>query len=316
MRNSELRSCNLIRSVLKGIKLLPGFRRLDRYLRRRYTGSERPEFALRGSYYSPLPDYQDVEARSEELFASEIDLDHSIRLRADQQEALLREISRFYPEFDWPERSCAARRFHLNNGYFGAGDAIALYALLRHFFPERIIEVGSGFTSALMLDTNDQFLDGSVRFTFVEPYPQRLRSLLTSKDAERAEILETGAQKVPWQVFASLKRNDILFIDSSHVAKIGSDVNYLFFEILPRLQSGVVVHFHDIIWPFEYPKEWIMEGRAWNEVYMVRAFLQYNEAFEIVLFNSYIGHCLRGLLAELMPKFLEDTGGSLWLQKR
>lgn len=306
----------MIRSAKKVFRLLPGFRRLDRYLRRRYTGCESPEFALRGSYYSPLPDYKEVEARSGELFAKEVDLGYSIRLRATEQETLLREISRIYAEFDWPERSCAGRRFHFNNGYFGAGDAIVLYALLRHFRPQRVIEVGSGFTSALMLDTNDQFLDGSVRFTFVEPYPERLRSLLTREDAERAELLETGVQQVPWQLFASLKQNDMLFIDSSHVAKIGSDVNYLLFEILPRLQSGVVVHFHDIIWPFEYPKEWIMGGIAWNEAYMVRAFLQYNEAFEIVLFNSYIGYCFRGLLAELMPKFLEDTGGSLWLQKR
>ena len=93
-------------------------------------------------------------------------------------------------------------------------------------------------------------------------------------------------------------------------------MNYLVFEILPRLKPGVVVHIHDIMWPFEYPKEWLMEGRAWNEAYIVRAFLQYNEAFDIVLFNSYVGHCFRGLLEELMPRFLENTGGSLWLQKR
>jgi predicted O-methyltransferase YrrM len=230
--------------------------------------------------------------------------------------ALLREISRFYPEFDWPESPKSGRRFYLHNKFFEIADPIILYALLRRFRPKGIIEVGSGFPSALMLDTNDRFFDGTIDLTFIEPYPERLRSLLTDHDKRRIELLETVVQSVHTEAFASLQPNDILFIDSSHVAKIGSDVNYLVFEILPRLKPGVVVHVHDIMWPFEYPKEWLMEGRAWNEAYVVRAFLQFNEAFDIVLFNSYAGHCFRGLLEELMPRFLENTGGSLWLQKR
>ena len=138
-----------------------------------------------------------------------------------------------------------------------------MYALLRRYCPKRIIEVGSGFSSALMMDSNDRFLDGSIRFTFIEPYPERLRSLLTEQDNGCMELLQTVVQNVPCEPFASLERNDILFIDSSHVAKIGSDVsNYLVFEILPRLKPGVVVHVHDVMWPFEYPKEWLMEGRA------------------------------------------------------
>ena len=143
--------------------------------------------------------------------------------------------------------------------------AIILYALLRRLRPKRIIEVGSGFSSALMLDSNDRFLDGSICSTFIEPYPERLRSLLTEHDKGRIELLQTAVQSVPRDVFAPPVTNDILFIDSSHVTKIGSDVNYLLFEILPRLKPGVVVHVHDVMWPFEYPKEWLMEGRAWNE---------------------------------------------------
>ena len=302
--------------MLKMFRFLPGYRRFDRYLRRRYTGYERPEFALRGSYYSPLPDYQEVEARAGDLFRTEVDIGPNIRLQTDKQAALLREISRHYPEFDWSETPKSGQRFYLGNKFFEIGDAVILYALLRRFRPKRIIEVGSGFSSALMMDSNDRFLGGSIRFTFIEPYSERLRSLLTDQDKGRIDLLETVVQNVPWETFASLERNDILFIDSSHVAKIGSDVNYLVFEILPRLKPGVVVHIHDIMWPFEYPKEWLMEGRAWNEAYIVRAFLQYNEAFDIVLFNSYAGHCFRRLLEELMPKFLENTGSSLWLQKR
>jgi hypothetical protein len=127
--------------------------------------------------------------------------------------------------------------------------------------------------------------------------------------------VEACVQKMPVTLFSELQANDILFIDSSHVAKLGSDVNYLIFQVLPRLQPGVLVHIHDIMWPFEYSREWVMEGRAWNEVYLMRAFLQYNRAFDILLFNSFLGHRYRDLLGGLMPTFLANSGGSLWLLK-
>jgi hypothetical protein len=117
------------------------------------------------------------------------------------------------------------------------------------------------------------------------------------------------------QVFTQLEENDILFIDSSHVSKIGSDVNYILFNVLPKLNPGVIVHFHDILWPFEYPQEWINQGWAWNEAYMLRAFLQFNTKFQVSLFNSYVGHTFNDYLADNMPLMLEDTGGSIWLKK-
>jgi hypothetical protein len=97
---------------------------------------------------------------------------------------------------------------------------------------------------------------------------------------------------------------------------VGSDVNYLVFEVLPRVQPGVLVHIHDIYWPFEYPAEWVLEGRSWNEGYLLRAFLQYNEAFDILLFNNYLGHRHGDFMREVMPLFMKNDGGSLWLQRR
>jgi predicted O-methyltransferase YrrM len=301
--------------VIKLLTSLPGVITLNRYLRRRYTGCERPEFALRGSSYSPLPDYEEVQARAEQLFVKKNDLGPSIRLRPDSQQTLIKEIAPFYPEFDWPWQPVSGRRYFLDNQYFCTGDALVLFGLLRKFRPRRIIEVGSGFSSALMLDTNDRFLNGDIELTFIEPDANRLRSILNDHDADRVQLFETAVQEIPLSLFSSLNRNDILFIDSSHVSKIGSDVNYLIFDILPHLRSGVLVHFHDIFWPFEYPIEWIMEGRAWNEAYVVRAFLEYNDAFEILLFNSYLGRSFPELMADLMPQFLENVGGSLWLRK-
>lgn len=186
--------------------------------------------------------------------------------------------------------------------------------MIRHFQPKRIIEIGSGHTSALMLDTNERFMNQQTELTFIEPYPKRLHSLLKETDRTNCIILETPVQDVPASYFEQLQENDFLFIDSSHVSKIGSDVNHIFFDVLPVIKTGVIVHFHDVFWPFEYPLAWIKQGRAWNEAYLLRAFLQYNECFEIILFNQYLCSCF--------PEFYQQrtgstqTGGSIWIRKK
>ena len=116
-------------------------------------------------------------------------------------------------------------------------------------------------------------------------------------------------------MFAGLQSGDILFINTSHVSKIGSDVNFIFFEILPLLQPGVVVHFHDIFYPFGYPSEWFGKGMFWNEAYLLRAFLSFNPSFEILLFNSYLNHCASARLKSRCPRIWEDKGASLWLRR-
>jgi hypothetical protein len=107
-----------------------------------------------------------------------------------------------------------------------------------------------------------------------------------------------------------------LFIDSSHVAKTASDVNFEIFELLPRLKPSVIVHFHDIFYPFEYPHGWIFDiRRSWNEIYFLRAFLMYNSAFEILFFNDYFA-CKFPHLTEHGPShFRQNPGGGLWLRK-
>jgi hypothetical protein len=177
------------------------------------------------------------------------------------------------------------------------------------------VEVGSGFSSAAMLDVNDRFFGGNILFTFVEPYPERLHSLLTERDTEKHHICVDIAQHVPYTVYTGLKHNDMLFIDSSHVAKVGSDVVFLLTEILPILQKGVIIHIHDIYWPFEYPEDWVLSGKAWNEAYLVKAFLQFNSSFEILLFNSYLAIHHKDLMKQCLPLFLPDGGSSLWIRK-
>jgi predicted O-methyltransferase YrrM len=186
---------------------------------------------------------------------------------------------------------------------------------MRLFCPKRVIEVGSGFSSALMLDVNDRFLNGQTEFTFIDPNGERLNEVLRPNDFSKARIIAQAVQRVPLSIFQELQANDILFIDSSHVSKAGSDVNYLYFEVLSRLAPGVLVQVHDVFWPFEYPCDWIREGRAWNEAYLLRAFLSFNANFEIVFWAPYAAERWRDLIASRMPDYMENTGASLWLRR-
>jgi len=167
-----------------------------------------------------------------------------------------------------------------------------------------------------MLDTNELFFDNSISLTFIEPHPQAFLSLMKRGDAKRIELVSSQLQDVGLDVFSRLSANDILFIDSSHVSKVGSDVNYLVFEILPLLQRGVYVHFHDVFYPFEYPQQWICDlGIAWNEAYLLRAFLQYNTSFRIAFFNTYLETFFEKEMRAVLPLCFNNTGGSIWLRK-
>jgi hypothetical protein len=206
-------------------------------------------------------------------------------------------------------------RYFLQNPMFGFADGICLYGMIRHLKPKSIIEVGAGYSSCVMLDTNELFFDNSISCTFIEPNPESFLSQLEPGDLQRIELLRMTPQDVQPDMFASLSANDILFIDSTHVSKAGSDVNYLVFEVLPELQSGVYIHFHDVFYPFEYPKRWICDlGISWNEAYLLRAFLQYNQSFRIALFVNYLERFHLDQLRALMPQSAGGAGGSLWLR--
>jgi hypothetical protein len=269
-----------------------------------------------GHYHSPIPSIDEVQRRREAIWNDDASMPlGGIDLNEPCQLELLDAFVRLYQEQPFGDRPGNGLRYGFDNVWFCHADAIALYCMMRHLRPVRIMEVGSGHSSAVMLDTDDRFLGGSIAFTFIEPHPERLFSLLHHDDAARHRIVRAPLQDVSVASFGDLQANDILFIDSSHVSKVGSDVNYLFFEILPSLRPGVVVHLHDIVFPFEYPREWVLEGRAWNEAYVLRAFLQYNRAFSIEWFGSFMIRRHRHRFADQMPLCLQNPGGSIWLRK-
>ena len=229
-------------------------------------------------------------------------------LRVEEQLALADLIA---PK--WPEFSQSWSRFtNPTNGVFGLCDGAVYYSMLTTVRPKRIVEVGSGFSSAIALDVRDQELQ-DLQLTFVDPNPVRLYELLRENDYAQATIHRDLVQNVPLEVFDILDKDDILFIDSSHVSGKGSDVNFLFFQVLPRLQSGVIVHLHDIFFPFEYPDVWT--DCPFNEMYLLQAFLSYNNVFQIMFFNSWYWREHNDAVRRYFPEGAIGRPGSIWLRK-
>jgi hypothetical protein len=270
-------------------------------------------FVPPGHYYSPIPSDQEIEEFARRRVAPESI--EGVDLNDAGQRALLEDLAAFYPSVPFTGAPQPGLRYRYDNPQYSYADAIFLHTMLRHFRPRRLIEIGSGYSSAATLDTNERFLDNSLDCCFIEPYPELLRSLMTDGDRRRARVIALPLQDVDMALFDVLESGDILFVDSTHVSKVNSDVNRIVFEILPRLARGVFVHIHDVFYPFEYPLDWLREGRAWNEQYLLRAFLQFNASFTIRLFGNYVTDRYRGWFSKHMPLCLNDTGAALWLQR-
>lgn len=272
-------------------------------------------FVPPGHFYSPIPSLDEIKRDESKIFGN---IDREIigfELHETEQLKLLNEFVGYYDEMPFQSHKQEGLRYYFENPAYSYSDAILLHCMIRHLKPKRVIEIGSGFSSCMALDTNELFFGDSITTTFIEPYPELLMSLIKDKDKNTIKLISTRLQDVDLREFETLKANDILFIDSTHVSKINSDVNRIYFDILPRLSSGVYIHIHDIFYPFEYPKDWIYEGRAWNEMYLLRAFLQYNSAFRIVLMNTFMEHFHESFFQQKMPLCLKNTGGSIWIRK-
>ncbi|MFC4172887.1 class I SAM-dependent methyltransferase [Microvirga sp. GCM10011540] len=274
------------------------------------------EFVPPGHYYSPVvnPEALKVSSFEERRRSDQLS---GLTLDFSAMEEILLQVASRTNDLSFPATATDGHRFYYQNDMFGLGDAIILAGMIRLMKPARIIEVGSGFSSAVMLDTLDRTPQVAAPLTFIEPYPERLRKLLRQQDEIRVDIIEKGVQEVAVEVFEQLGCNDILFLDTTHISKTGSDVNHEIFEILPRLAPGVVVHFHDIFDCFEYPSRWIYdENRSWNELYILRSFLMYNDTFEVIFFNDAFARRKAAFAKQNCPRFMQNPGGGLWLRKK
>ena len=222
-------------------------------------------------FYEPLPDFRSITLEQITRRREFPGIDFSW----DDQLALLNDLTNYRDEL-------STLAFNFDNSFFNSFDAAVYYSLIRHLKPQRIIEIGGGYSTQLAGKALTANGDG--KLICIEPFPERLNGVGPS-----VELIQKRVEEIDVDFFSCLEANDILFIDSSHTVKFGSDVCYEFLELLPRLAPGVWVHVHDIFFPHDYPAEWLIERRlALNEQYLLEAFLSFNQEFRVALANYWV----------------------------
>lgn len=272
-------------------------------------------------FYSPVPDIPDLENRKVWNHKSEL---AGIDFRPEKQLQLLKQLGAEYgSECNWPLHPTGKdAEFYLKNSSFSYGCAAALYTIIRHFKPRRFIEIGSGHSSKVIasaLEKNKQD-DSSYayEYTIIDPYPGEMVSKLPAV----SQLVKAKVECVDPKLFENLGKNDIVFVDSSHTVKTGGDVTFMILDVLPRLNPGVLVHFHDINLPYEYPKVYFTNPQFrvfWTEAYLLQAFLAFNNKFEVLLAMNYLqSDHMDEFCHAFAPFKLEDNwanSGSFWIRR-
>jgi len=273
-------------------------------------------FAI-GEYYSPMYDTREIAEERGKLWPASPREVVGIDWREREQLALCREVFARQTHFTFREDAPGdPSEYFIKNGQYPPLDAWLLEGIIRHFRPKAMVEVGCGFSTLVSARVNREYFDAQISLTCIEPYP---RPFLTDGSVEGVGGLRVEKiQDTPLALFEQLGRGDILFVDTSHTVKTGGDVTWIFHEILPRLAPGVIVHIHDFFLPGEYPEPWVLEGWGWNETYLVRSFLTFNDAFEIIWGTAFmLMKHVEDVLAAF-PKFQQYramAGASLWIRR-
>lgn len=273
---------------------------------------------VKRSFYSPIPDWRampdEVWTRRSALEGIAWDLEAQVRfVQAD----LAPFTAEFTPPVDPP---VGAPTYSYRNGFFGAVDSDILYAMVRHLRPRRIIELGSGYSSLVVAQArgrNDADLPGAetCQHTVWDPFA---RPELKETIAAAADLRLVSANDVPLATFDELQAGDVLFVDTTHTVKLDSDVNRIILDVLPRLRPGVVVHFHDIFLPWEYPKQWLVDPEVfWAEQYLLQAFLTGNRDWDVMVASAALYSDEPDRLAAVFPSTpLASGASSFWMRRR
>jgi hypothetical protein len=273
-------------------------------------------FAQPGHFYSPICDPSELRSDRDRIWPEPpVQECPGIDFNLPQQLSLLSEFSKYIPDIRFPTAPPdSPSQYFYGNDQFPCLDAEVLFCMLRHLRPKNVIEIGSGFSTLVAAEVNRRFFGSKMNLTCVEPFPRQF--LIDGVDGV-AELVKAKVQQVEPSLFETLATNDVLFIDSSHVSKTGSDVNHILFEILPSLKQGVYIHFHDIFLPDDYPQKWAIEdGRNWNEQYLIHAFLQYNQHFEIGWSSYFMATRHPADTSHVFHRFPSlGAGGSLWIRR-
>ena len=269
-------------------------------------------------FYFPIPDLDDLKEDHWTTPSEMVGVD----MGADRQLALLEEIAQNYlGEYHAiPDTPSADKSVYARTGTFKAIDGALLYGMVRKYKPKRYVEVGCGdstLLAALAIRKNKKENPSGPqgRVTAIDPYP---RDYLEAGISDIGEVKAIKVQDAPMSLFEELEENDILFIDSSHTVRTGGDTVFEILEVLPRLKKGVVIHVHDISFPFDYPKNWVVDDRKfWAEQYMLQAFLAFNSHFQIQWSFTNVQHARPEALASNFPEFVPGAqkAGSVWIKK-
>jgi hypothetical protein len=265
-------------------------------------------------YYSPLNRLDFLEQNDDLWSIPSIPV--NIDWRVDHQFEVAREIAAYIPELaDIPEQANSGSKFYWANNFWNSADALVQYGLLRSRKPRLLIEVGCGFSSVLAecaLRRNQEESNASTEVILIEPYPGEILG-----DVPRDwRIVGNILQRCPVELFERLGPGDVLFYDGSHCCKTASDVNWFFFRILPRLRPGVLIHLHDIFFPNDYPREWLFDRlQAWNEQYVLQAFLMNNSSYAVEICNSFLAFSRPEELKRLYGDIQPFWGASFWMMK-
>jgi hypothetical protein len=250
-------------------------------------------------FYWPVPDLHSLDHSPSK---AEI-LNQGLDLRLPRQLEFLTQVSEPYQgEWTFPDKP-GSRRYHYNNGFFETVDAEIAYSIVRSFKPARIIEVGGGYSTRLLIEAAraNREQDGvKAELITIDPCLDRLHEGSLNGDVH---ILQRPVQQVDLDLFSSLQGGDILFLDSSHVVSVGSDVVYEYLGVLPRLNKGVLVHAHDIFVPFDYPRDLVDNLSFWSEQYLLTAFLRFNSCFEVLWSSSAMQGFHREVLERTFPRW-------------
>lgn len=269
-------------------------------------------------FYSPVLDVPDLDDRGIWTRRSELG---GIAFDVEGQLGRLAELGkRFGDECDWSAQpSGDPRQFFSENGGFSFGCAAATHCLVRENRPRRVIEIGSG-NSSLVIASALRANGDNAQYTVVDPYPGPIVSECLDGVTQ---VLAQRAETVDPEFFDQLASGDVLFVDSGHTVRAGGDVNFLILEVLPRLQSGVIVHFHDIPMPSEYPRTYAANPAFrvfWTESYLLQAFLAFNSGYDVWLAMSYLMTDQSERFREAFPHYDQAvhiaSSGSFWIRRR
>lgn len=252
-------------------------------------------------FYFPVPNLKSFQHKDWSACRPCAALDFRLE---DQIRRLRAEVLPYANECRFPE-SCTGdcHQFHFNNGFFERIDADVAYSFVRHHHPETIVEIGSGNTTLVLAAALQKNAAAGFQgeLTTIDPYPA---PFLKDNVAGLTRIVASPVQQVPLDLFRSLRAGDILFIDSSHVVSMDNDVLYECLRILPELAPGVLVHFHDIFTPLDYPKKFVMNNLCfWGEQYLLEAFLAFNPVFNVVWSSSAMQQFHPDVLRQAFPSW-------------